>query len=152
VHQNNVEHLAWTLPIFLLNGIFFPRLTVGLGAVVLVGRELYRTGYMSLEGPTSKIREYGAYPLNIAEALGVLSVSFVFLRYQFGGFASRRRIVRYFTHSQYDIQNEKLLKEIKDAKHQPQTALPKTPGEFSEAAKRRDRRLKVSIPNTRFDR
>ena len=134
-----------------MNGIFFPRLTVGLGAVVIAGRELYRAGYMSPEGPTSKIREYGAYPLNIAEALGVLSVSFVFLRFRFGGFVSRRRSVRYFTHSQYDLQHEKLLKEIKDGKHVTAT-LPKTPGEFSEAAKRRDRRLKVSIPNTRFDR
>ena len=107
---------------------------------------------MSLEGPTSKIREYGAYPLNIAEALGVLSVSFVFLRYQFGGMASRRRIVRYFTHSQYDLQHEKLLKEIKDAKMQPINILPMTPGEFSEQSTRRDRKLKMHVPNTRFDR
>ena len=47
VHQNNVEHLAWTLPAFLVSVIFFPRLTVGLGFVVLCGRELYRAGYMS---------------------------------------------------------------------------------------------------------
>ena len=33
------------------NGLFFPRLTAGLGTVVLAGRELYRVGYMSPEGP-----------------------------------------------------------------------------------------------------
>lgn len=60
--------------------------------------------------------------------------------------------MRYFTHSQYDIEKEKLLKEIKDAKYDTYKELPKTPGEFSEQAKSRDRRLKIHIPNTRFDR
>ena len=36
---------------------------------------------MSPEGPNNKIREYGAYPLNIAEALGVATIGFVVLRY-----------------------------------------------------------------------
>ena len=76
-----------------MNGVFFPRFTAGLGAVVLVGRELYRIGYMSPEGPTSQIREYGAYPLNFSELLVVMSLSFVFLRYQFGGFISRRKLI-----------------------------------------------------------
>lgn len=81
VHQNNIEHLAWTLPSFLIGGFFFPRTAVGLGSVVLGGRELYRYGYMTPDGPNSKIREYGAIPLNIAEALLVASVSFIFMRY-----------------------------------------------------------------------
>ena len=154
-HQNNVEHLAWTLPVFFLNGLFFPRLTAGLGTVVLAGRELYRVGYMSPEGPTSRIREYGAYLLNISELLAVGAVSFVFLRHQFGGFVNRRRIVRYFTKSRYDVELEKVLKDIKDLKEgrrAPPKKTTRSPGEYSEAAQRRDRRLKGLMPSTRFDR
>ena len=73
-----------------------------MGGVVLVGRELYRVGYMSAEGPTSKIREAGAIPLNIAELFCALGVSFVFLRYQFGGFFSRRKLIQSLTKSKYD--------------------------------------------------
>jgi hypothetical protein len=85
------------MPIFLINGFFFPRITVGLGAVVLGGRELYRVGYMSPEGPTSKIREKGAYPLNIAELLVLFSVSFVFISYQFGGLIRNRNFFKRLT-------------------------------------------------------
>ena len=138
MHQNNVEHLAWTLPIFFVNGLFFPRLTAGLGAVVLAGRELYRIGYMSPEGPGSRIREYGAIPLNIGELLCVLSVCFVFLRYQFGGFASRRRFVKYFTHSRYDLELEKVMKDVKENKFRKGFTATHSQGEFSEAAKRRE--------------
>ena len=101
VHNNNIEHMTWGLPIFLINGFFFPRITLGLGGVVLGGRELYRIGYMSNEGPTSKIREYGAMPLNIAELFALLSVSFVFIRYQFGGLVRNRNFFKKLTQSKY---------------------------------------------------
>jgi len=138
-----------------MNGLFFPRLTAGLGAVVLVGRELYRIGYMSPEGPVSTIREYGAYPLNISELLAVFALSFVFLRHQFGGFVNRRRIVRYFTMSRYDVELKKVMKDqldIKEGRRAPATKITQTPGEVSEAAKRREQRLKGMLPSTRFDR
>ena len=47
VHMNNVEHLSYTIPLFFASGIFFPRFVAGMGGVVLVGRELYRVGYMT---------------------------------------------------------------------------------------------------------
>ena len=81
------------MPLFLVNGIYFPRFTACLGMVVLGGRELYRIGYMSHEGPTSKIREVGAVSLNVAELLGVLGLSLAFMRYRFGTFASNRKVV-----------------------------------------------------------
>ena len=89
------------MPSFLIAGFFFPRTAASLAAVVLGGREVYRYGYMTPDGPNSKIREYGAYPLNIAEALMIASVSFIFMRYQFGGFVSRRKISKYFTQNPY---------------------------------------------------
>ena len=109
VHQNNVEHLAWTMPSFLIGGLFFPRTAAALGTVVIGGREIYRYGYMTPDGPNSKVREKGAYPLNIAEAVLAVSVTFIFLRYQFGGFVSRRRISRYFTETPYQKELEKLM-------------------------------------------
>ena len=69
VHANSIEHLAWSLPMLLIGGLFFPRLATGLGSTILVGRELYRFGYMSPDGPNSHIREAGAIPLNIAEII-----------------------------------------------------------------------------------
>ena len=69
--------MAWVLPLFLMNGLFFPKLTASLGCVVLIGRELYRYGYMTKHGPNSWIRELGAYPLNIAELLLIVCVGFV---------------------------------------------------------------------------
>jgi hypothetical protein len=77
----------------LLNGLFFPKFTASLGLVVFAGRELYRYGYMTKEGPNSKIREMGAYPLNIAEMLIALGLCFVFVRYQFGPFFGRRKLI-----------------------------------------------------------
>jgi len=51
----------------LLSGVFYPRASLAFGSVILVGRELYRYGYMTNQGPNSSIREVGAFPLNIAE-------------------------------------------------------------------------------------
>ena len=113
VHQNNTEHLSWTLPLFLANGLFFPRTTAFMAAIVLGGRELYRAGYMSPEGPTSKVREYGAYPLNITELLLTVSVLAIVTRYQFGGFVSRRKIVQRFTQSKFDIELKRQVEELK---------------------------------------
>ena len=101
------------MPTFLISGFFFPRFTTSMGLVVLVGRELYRYGYTSKDGPNSNIREYGAYPLNIAELLCLFAVFLGFSKCRFGGFFSRRKIVRYFTHSHYDIELEKLIIKIK---------------------------------------
>ena len=81
------------MPLFLLNGIFFPRITAAMGGVVLVGRELYRYGYMTKQGPNSGIRELGAIPLNVAEFLVVGCLLFTYGRYKMGPFFSRRKIV-----------------------------------------------------------
>jgi hypothetical protein len=34
MHQNNDEHLAWTLPTFMMSGVFFPWATAALGFTV----------------------------------------------------------------------------------------------------------------------
>ena len=94
--------MAYSMPVLLCSGLFFPRATASVGAVILGGRELYRVGYMSSEGPNSKIREAGAMPLNIAMILSILSVSFIALRYKFGPFVTNRKVVKYFTESKLD--------------------------------------------------
>lgn len=105
------------MPLTLAGGIFFPRFTFGCTSVVLVGRELYRFGYMSKDGPNSKIRELGAYPLNIAEILMILSLGVVYLKYKTGAFFLRRKVVRRFTHTTYDKRFEELEKEAEKAKN-----------------------------------
>ena len=64
-----------------MSGIFFPRLTTGFGIIILFGRELYRYGYMTNEGPNSLIREIGAYALNISEILVAFLLCGVAFRY-----------------------------------------------------------------------
>lgn len=74
VHNNNVEHLAYSISGMLLLGLFYPRLAASLGGVVFMSRWLYYYGYI-YEGPSSKIRHLGAYPLNIAEILMIVSLA-----------------------------------------------------------------------------
>jgi hypothetical protein len=67
------------MPLVLLGGIFRPRFTLAMSGVIIVGRGLYQAGYMSTEGPNSRIREMGAIPLNAAEfflVLGMMTLLF----------------------------------------------------------------------------
>ena len=59
-----------------------------------------------------------------------------FAKSRFGGFFSRRKIVRYFTHSQYDIELEKIIINIKKGED-IKKSITHGPGEFSEPALRR---------------
>ena len=74
VHNNNVEHLAYSISGMMLLGLFYPWFATFLGGVVFVGRWFYYYGYI-IEGPNSQIRHLGAYPLNIAEMLMILSLA-----------------------------------------------------------------------------
>jgi hypothetical protein len=96
-------------------------MTAGLGAVILGGRELYRVGYQTNDGPNSKIREAGAIPLNIAELLIALGLCFTFMRYRFGLFISNRNIVQKFTMTKYqktlhDMRNDVIKGKNKKSK------------------------------------
>lgn len=124
------------MPSFFISGLFFPLFTTYLGSIVLVGRELYRYGYTTNDGPNSDIREYGAYPLNISELLCIFAILLGFAKTRFGGFASRRKIVRYFSKSQYDKELEKIIISIKKGEDKNKS-ITHGPGEFSEVSKRR---------------
>ena len=132
VHANSVEHLAWTLPTFIGTAIFFPRTAAVFGTTVLVGRELYRYGYMT-DGPTSKVREAGAIPLNIAELLTLLLLGFGVVRYQTGGFIQRRKLYQRLFSSEYKIQLDKIQREADKVTKKT----PRCPGDQSEAARTR---------------
>ena len=77
----------------MVSGMFFPKFAASMGLVIFCGRELYRYGYMTPDGPNSWIREAGAIPLNIAELLLVISVGTLFSRYMAGSFFSNRKFV-----------------------------------------------------------
>jgi len=99
------------MPLTLVTGIFFPRFTVGCTTTVLLGRELYRRGYLSKEGANSKLREMGAIPLNIAEMVLILSLGLVYLKYKTGSFFLRRKFIRRFSWTHYDKRFEELKRE-----------------------------------------
>ena len=93
IHMNSIEHLTWSLPLLLVGGVFMPRFFTAMGLTVIVGRELYRYGYMTNEGPNSHIREAGAIPLNAAEFFMIAAVGGRALKYFFGPFFGRRKFI-----------------------------------------------------------
>jgi hypothetical protein len=115
IHNNSIEHLAWLMPLTLVAGVFFPRFVVGCTSVVLVGREFYRQGYLTKDGPNSFIRELGAIPLNMAEISMILALGLVWLKYKTGAFFLRRKFVRRFTWTAFDKRMEELQKQSEKA-------------------------------------
>eukprot|EP00347_Sterkiella_histriomuscorum_P021275 403334577 len=111
IHANSLEQLSWALPALLINGLFFPKFSASMGLVVLVGRELYRYGYMSNDGPNSKIRELGAVPLNAAEMFLLGGIGLMALRYNMGGFIKRRKLVQRWTMKPIDRKIQEVIKE-----------------------------------------
>ena len=82
---------------------------------MLIGRELYRFGYLTKEGPSSRIREAGAIPLNAAGFFLIGGAALSVLKRQTGGFFARRKSVRYFTTTHYDVRMEKVVKDAEFA-------------------------------------
>ena len=115
IHGNSIEHLSWFLPLLFVQGIFAPRFSAGMAATMLIGRELYRFGYLTKEGPSSRIREAGAIPLNAAGFFLIGGAALSVLKRQTGGFFARRKSVRYFTTTHYDVRMEKVVKDAEFA-------------------------------------
>ncbi len=89
-----------------------PRVFGTLGTVVLIGRELYRYGYMTNDGPNSRIREAGAIPLNAAEFFMMVGVGGLALQYFCGPFFARRGFVKRLTMSKIDRKIEYVRERI----------------------------------------
>ena len=113
IHMNSIEHLSWSLPLLLVGGLFMPRVFGVMGATVIIGRELYRYGYMTNDGPNSRIREAGAIPLNAAEFFMMLAVGGLALQYFLGPFFGRRNLVKRLTMSKIDRKIEYVRDRIK---------------------------------------
>ena len=93
-----------------------PRFATAMGSVMLVGREFYRFGYHDKNGASSKVRELGAIPLNIAGVLLMGSLGLVAAKRRTGDFWGRRKFVRYFTHNHADSRLEEVIKKAENAK------------------------------------
>lgn len=78
-----MEHLVWGLPVLLVTGVFQPTLAAIFGTTTLVGRELYKYGYNTRQGPNSNIREAGAIMLNASEILLLLLMGTMWFRLKF---------------------------------------------------------------------
>ena len=101
------------LPLLLIGGVFTPRFSAAMGATVIIGRELYRYGYMTNEGPNSHIREAGAIPLNAAEVFMILGIGALAVKYFFGPFLGRRKLIRKFTWSKIDRKTDEVVEDLK---------------------------------------
>ena len=129
-----------------------PRFAAAMAGTMLVGREFYRFGYLTNEGATSKIREAGAIPLNLAGVLLTGSIAMFIFKRQTGGFFSRRKTVRRFTTNAYDIRMEKVLKDAESAKRAPIVSrehpamLPMHPKIMDHMAKVREEAIEAAKP------
>lgn len=141
-----------------IGGIFQPKLTILMQGIVLIGRELYRFGYMSKQGPNSKIRELGAIPLNAAEIILLISFTSIYFRHRFAGALKNRKIVKRFTHSKQDIMFSKVLDEEEKARQglykiyrDQRSLLPMHPSFFGKKGLPTERGLPGEIsPNRRL--
>jgi hypothetical protein len=104
------------LPLVMVLGVFRPRSTLVLSGTVITGRELYRIGYQSREGHNSKIREMGAYPLNIAEMLMILSLGQLFYSRRFVGLLKNRKFYKKYFMDKSQVKLMEVKKEIEDDK------------------------------------
>ena len=106
------------MPLLLVGGLFNARFVASMAGVVLIGREFYRFGYLSKQGPNSAIREAGAIPLNVAEISMACALSLVYLKYRVGPFFARRKFVQRFTKTRYDKKYAEVMEEIKNPRPQ----------------------------------
>jgi hypothetical protein len=102
-----------------VGGIFQPRFTAFLGSVVICGRELYRWGYLSKDGPNSHIRELGAVPLNVAEILLILGFASIYTRMRYEGLLRNRKFYKRFFTQKINGSIEKVTKDIENANNSP---------------------------------
>ena len=86
----------------MLQGAFMPRFATAMGSVMLVGREFYRFGYHDKDGASSKVREFGAVPLNAAGFFLIGSMTLLATKRRTGKFFSQRKIVKTLTWSRVD--------------------------------------------------
>lgn len=94
IHGNSIEHMAWLMPLVIVSGLFRPKSTAFFGSVVIAGRELYRMGYQSTDGPNSVIRELGAVPLNAAEIFMILGLGTLWFTRRYEGLFRNRKIYK----------------------------------------------------------
>ena len=102
-----------------VGGIFQPRFTASLGVVVICGRELYRWGYLSKDGPNSHIRELGAIPLNAAEIFLILGFASIYTRMRYEGLLRNRKFYKRLFTQKINGTVEKVSKDIENAKNSP---------------------------------
>ena len=106
----------------MLQGAFMPRFATAMGSVMLVGREFYRFGYHDKDGASSKVIEFGAVPLNAAGFFLIGSLSLLAMKRRTGDFWSRRKFVKYFTHSRVDKHLEEVIRKANIEKRKPPEA------------------------------
>lgn len=90
-----------------------------MGSVIIVGRELYRWGYLSKDGPNSHIRELGAIPLNAAEIFLVLGFASLYFRMRYEGLLRNRKLFKRLFTQKIDGSVEKMTKEIENNNNSP---------------------------------
>ncbi|KAJ1651669.1 hypothetical protein IWQ61_007819, partial [Dispira simplex] len=69
-HQNYVEQISQVQSAVLLAGLFYPRLSGGLGLAYIAGRFIYTQGYRS-KGPQGRLTGFGLAILSYFGMVGV---------------------------------------------------------------------------------
>ena len=72
IHRNDFEHLVTVIPLSLANGVFMPRVTIGLLAAYFAGRKMFTHGYQEKENAMNVWRMAGSMVVNTAHLATVL--------------------------------------------------------------------------------
>ena len=75
LHRNDFEHLVTTIPMSLVNGMFYPKLTMGLLTAYFIGRRMFTNGYQEKEAASNQYRMFGSVTVNMIHA-ATIGVSF----------------------------------------------------------------------------
>ena len=80
IHRNDFEHIVTVLPLSLINGLIYPRVTTGILLTYIVGRALYSAGYREKEGAFNQFRIAGSLMVNVAHLATIGLSGFIGIR------------------------------------------------------------------------
>ena len=72
-----MEHLVTVVPLSLFNGLIYPKITIGLLSVYLVGRVMFTSGYQEKEGAFNQMRITGSVMVNLSHIVTLGLTGFI---------------------------------------------------------------------------
>ena len=92
IHRNDFEHLVTVIPLSLINGVIYPKVTTGLLITYIIGRTLYSAGYREKEGAFNQFRIVGSLMVNVSHFATIALSGFVGYRLARGSLCLQKQL------------------------------------------------------------